>query len=86
MIDPYGLSKRLMKPSTTRLEDTSIALLGNFVEKEAADFFTRLGIPVVIGYGLTEAGTVVTVNDLKPHRGDTVGKVVPDTYPDSQYG
>jgi long-chain acyl-CoA synthetase len=42
-----------------------------------AEFFYNLGIPVVIGYGLTEASTVVTVNDLKPFRGDTVGKPVP---------
>ena len=29
------------------------------------------------GYGLTEAGTVITVNDLKPFRADTVGKPLP---------
>ncbi len=29
------------------------------------------------GYGLTEAGTVLTVNDLKPFRSDTVGKPLP---------
>ena len=29
------------------------------------------------GYGLTEAGTAVTVNDLKPFRADTVGKPLP---------
>ena len=47
---------------------------GAFVESSTAQFFYNLGIPVVIGYGLTEAGTVLTVNDLKPFRGDTVGK------------
>jgi len=36
-----------------------------------------LGIPVANGYGLTEAGTAVTVNDLKPFRADTVGKPLP---------
>ena len=77
----YGLSKRLMKPFHDAFGGHLRLLFcgGAFVEKEAADFFTRLGIPVVIGYGLTEAGTVVTVNDLKPYRGDTVGKVVPGT-------
>ncbi|PYU09050.1 MAG: hypothetical protein DMG34_00205 [Acidobacteria bacterium] len=36
-----------------------------------------LGIPVANGYGLTEAGTAITVNDLKPFRADTVGKPLP---------
>ena len=30
------------------------------------------------GYGLTEACTVLTVNDLKPFRADTVGKPLPE--------
>jgi long-chain acyl-CoA synthetase len=29
------------------------------------------------GYGCTEAGTVITVNDFKPFRADTVGKPLP---------
>ncbi|MCB9506954.1 MAG: AMP-binding protein [Myxococcales bacterium] len=49
---------------------------GAFVDPELATFFYRFGIPVVIGYGLTEAGTVLTVNDLKPFRADTVGRPV----------
>ena len=40
-------------------------------------FFYDLGIPVVNGYGLTEAGTALTLNDLKPFRADTVGKPLP---------
>jgi len=40
-------------------------------------FFYDLGIPVANGYGLTEAGTAVTVNDLRPFRADTVGKPLP---------
>jgi len=50
---------------------------GAFVERRSAEFFNSLGIPIAIGYGLTEAGTVLTVNDLKPFRGDSVGKPVP---------
>ncbi len=50
---------------------------GAFVERSTAEFFYRLGLPVVIGYGLTEACTVITLNDLSPFRGDTVGKPVP---------
>ena len=50
---------------------------GAFVDRGTAEFFNSLGLPVAIGYGLTEAGTVLTVNDLKPFRGDSVGKPVP---------
>jgi long-chain acyl-CoA synthetase len=49
---------------------------GTFVDRKLAEFFYELGIPVVIGYGLTEASTVITVNDLRPFRSDTVGKAV----------
>ncbi|MBO0912714.1 MAG: AMP-binding protein, partial [Acidobacteria bacterium] len=41
------------------------------------EFFYQLGIPVANGYGLTEACTVLTLNDLKPFRADTVGKPLP---------
>lgn len=40
-------------------------------------FFYDLGIPVANGYGLTEAGTAVTLNDFHPFRADTVGKPLP---------
>jgi long-chain acyl-CoA synthetase len=50
---------------------------GAFSEPETLQFFYDLGIPVGNGYGCTEAGTVITVNDLKPFRGDTVGKPLP---------
>jgi long-chain acyl-CoA synthetase len=50
---------------------------GAFMEPSTMQFFYDLGIPVVNGYGLTEAGTAVTLNDLKPFRADTVGKALP---------
>jgi len=50
---------------------------GAFMEASTLQFFYDLGIPVANGYGLTEAGTVLTVNDLKPFRADTVGKPLP---------
>src|SRR6202142_4188096 len=50
---------------------------GAFIEPSTPQFFYDLGIPVANGYGLTEAGTVLTVNDLKPFRADTVGKPLP---------
>lgn len=50
---------------------------GAFADPATLQFFYDLGIPVANGYGLTEAGTVLTVNDLKPFRADTVGKPLP---------
>jgi len=50
---------------------------GAFIDPPTLQFFYDLGIPVANGYGLTEAGTVLTVNDLKPFRADTVGKPLP---------
>src|SRR5256884_2148666 len=50
---------------------------GAFMEPSTLEFFYELGIPVANGYGLTEAGTVLTVNDFKPFRADTVGKPLP---------
>jgi long-chain acyl-CoA synthetase len=50
---------------------------GAFTEPETLQFFYDLGIPVGNGYGCTEAGTTITVNDLKPFRSDTVGKPLP---------
>lgn len=74
----HALSSKLLRP----LHETfggKLRLIfagGAFVERGVAEFFNRIGIPVAIGYGLTEAGTVLTVNDLKPFRGDTVGMPV----------
>ncbi len=50
---------------------------GAFIEPSTIQFFYDLGIPVANGYGLTEAGTALTLNDLKPFRADTVGKPLP---------
>jgi long-chain acyl-CoA synthetase len=50
---------------------------GAFTEPATLQFFYDLGIPVANGYGLTEAGTAITLNDLKPFRADTVGKPLP---------
>jgi long-chain acyl-CoA synthetase len=49
---------------------------GAFVEPQLAEYFYRIGFPVVIGYGLTEACTVLTVNDLQPFRATTVGRPI----------
>jgi long-chain acyl-CoA synthetase len=55
----------------------TIIVGGAFTEPATLQFFYDLGIPVANGYGLTEACTAITVNDLKPFRADTVGKPLP---------
>ena len=58
-------------------ELSAIIVGGAFTEPQTLQFFYDLGIPVANGYGLTEAGTAITVNDLKPFRAETVGKPLP---------
>lgn len=50
---------------------------GAFTEPASIQFFYDLGILVGNGYGCTEAGTAITLNDFKPFRADTVGKPLP---------
>ena len=72
----YGFSRAILAPihKTFGGHLRLIFAGGAFVEASTAQFFYDLGLPVVIGYGLTEAGTVLTVNDLNPFRANTVGK------------
>jgi long-chain acyl-CoA synthetase len=74
----HALSRLLLKPVHDKFGGKLRLIFagGAFVERENAEYFHRLGLPVAIGYGLTEAGTVLTVNDLKPFRADTVGAPV----------
>jgi long-chain acyl-CoA synthetase len=74
-----GLSRRLLKQVHEAFggELRAIIVGGAFTEPETLQFFYDLGIPVANAYGLTEAGTAITVNDLKPFRADTVGTPVP---------
>ena len=74
-----GLSRRLLKQVHEAFggELLTIIVGGAFTEPQTLQFFYDLGIPVANGYGLTEAGTAITVNDLRPFRADTVGKPLP---------
>ena len=74
----HALSSRLLKPVHDAFGGHLKLLFcgGAFVDRARAEFFYELGLPVVIGYGLTEACTVLTVNDLMPFRGDSVGRPV----------
>ncbi len=73
------LSRRLLKQVQAAFggELQAIIVGGAFTEPQTLQFFYDLGIPVANGYGLTEAGTAITVNDLKPFRADTVGRPLP---------
>jgi long-chain acyl-CoA synthetase len=73
------LSRALLKPIHDRFGGRLRLIFagGAFVDPDLANYFYRLGIPVVIGYGLTETVAVSTLNDLKPFRPDTVGTAVP---------
>ncbi len=73
------LSRMLLRNIHRGFGGELLALItgGAFMEPSTMQFFYDLGIPVVNGYGLTEAGTAITLNDLKPFRADTVGKPLP---------
>jgi long-chain acyl-CoA synthetase len=74
-----GLSRRLLPQVHKAFGGELLALIvgGAFTDPSTLQFFYDLGIPVTCGYGLTEACTAVTLNDLKPFRADTVGKPLP---------
>src|SRR5438093_3125806 len=74
-----GISRLLLKQVHEAFGGALRAIIvgGAFSEPQTLQFFYDLGIPVANGYGLTEAGTAITVNDLKPFRADTVGKPLP---------
>jgi long-chain acyl-CoA synthetase len=74
-----GLSRKLLSQVHQGFGGELRAMFtgGAFSEPATLQFFYDLGVPVANGYGLTEAGTSLTLNDLKPFRADTVGKPLP---------
>lgn len=70
-----NLSRKLLGQVHTAFGGALLAIFtgGAFMEPSTLQFFYELGIPVANGYGLTEAGTALTLNDFKPFRADTVG-------------
>ncbi|HZN12447.1 MAG TPA: AMP-binding protein [Blastocatellia bacterium] len=73
------LSRRLLRQVHEAFGGELRALFvgGAFMDPATLRFFYDLGIQVGNGYGLTEAGTAVTLNDFKPFRADTVGRPLP---------
>ncbi len=79
---PHVWLSRMLLPQIHKAfggELRAIFVGGAFTEPSTLQFFYDLGIPVGNGYGLTEAGTVITLNDFEPFRADTVGKPLPGT-------
>jgi long-chain acyl-CoA synthetase len=74
-----NLSRKLLKQVHQAFggELRSLFVGGAFMDPSTIRFFYELGIQVANGYGLTEAGTAVTLNDFNPFRADTVGKPLP---------
>ncbi len=74
-----GLSRRLLKQVHEGFggELRAIFTGGAFSDPAMLQFFYDLGIQVSNGYGLTEAGTAITLNDFRPFRADTVGRPLP---------
>jgi long-chain acyl-CoA synthetase len=74
-----GISRTLLRQVHAAFGGQLRALFvgGAFTEPSTLQFFYDLGIPVANAYGCTEAGTAITVNDLRPFRSDTVGKALP---------
>ncbi|MFZ0819487.1 MAG: AMP-binding protein [Candidatus Acidiferrales bacterium] len=72
-----GVSRRLLPQVHQGFGGKLRAIIvgGAFTEPKTLQFFYDLGIPVANAYGLTEACMGISVNDLKPFRADTVGKV-----------
>ena len=76
-----GLSRKLLGQVHAAFggELRAIIVGGAFTEPQTLQFFYDLGIPVANGYGLTEAGTAITVNDLRreqPQRRQTRADLV----------
>ncbi len=77
---PHPRLSRLLLPQVHHAFGGQLLTLivgGAFTEPATLQFFYDLGLPVANGYGLTEACTAITVNDLRPFRADTVGKPLP---------
>jgi len=74
-----AIARRLLRPVHDafggRLE--AIFVGGAYSDPGTLRFFHDLGIPVANGYGLTEAGTAITLDRLDPPRPDTVGSPLP---------
>ncbi len=76
---PTKLRRLLFRPVHQQLGGCLQFLIcgGAYLDPEMARRWELLGIPILQGYGTTEAAPSVTVNSLKKRRLDSVGKILP---------
>jgi long-chain acyl-CoA synthetase len=76
---PVAARRRLFARLHARLGGRLRAFIcgGAPLERDVADFFERMGIPVYEGYGLTETSPVVAVNGPGARRPGSVGRPLP---------
>lgn len=75
-----GIARRLLRPVHDSFGGKLDAIFvgGAYSDPGTLRFFHGLGIPVANGYGLTEAGTAITLDRLDPPRPGTVGRPLPE--------
>jgi long-chain acyl-CoA synthetase len=77
----YGLADRLVYSTVEEQMGGNMKLFvsgGGSLSKDLTELFHGMGIPVVEGYGLTEAAPVVSLNPLEDNRPGTIGLALPD--------
>jgi len=76
---PRWMRKRLFKSVHRRFGNRLefFAVGGAPLDSEIEDFWNRLGVKVLQGYGLTEAAPLVSLNTVRDPRPGTVGRVLP---------
>jgi long-chain acyl-CoA synthetase len=75
-----SLGRVLFRPLRVRGGMDSLRMIvsgGAALPYDVAEFFETIGLPILQGYGLSEASPVVTVNRLGRHRIETVGPALP---------
>lgn len=73
------IARRLLAPVHDAFGGALEAMFvgGAYSDPDTLRFFHDLGIPVANGYGLTEAGTAISLDRLDPPAPDTVGQPLP---------
>jgi len=78
---PYFLAKTLLFGTIRRKAFGSSIVFcvngGSRLDPDQEKFFAALGLPLLPGYGLTEAGPIVSSNILGCHKFGTVGRPMP---------